>query len=202
MIREIECRHIIITQDVVNDRAAYRIRNLLNGYSRVLCVAVVGLAHVVHDDLQRTRCDLSRIGNGRRHARCRRRCARARDVNDLIVVRIVPCERCRIGDILRRDIARNRIVGNVLALTAAKAQIHRRGVVRALLRDAVMCHPAGKGDDRVLVRHSDAVAVRMCRKPVVDLLDAVRLRMKRGSGNRPVCCNVGGVCVVDIFEIF
>ena len=37
----------------------YRIRNFLNRYRRVLCVAVVGLAHVVHDDLQRTRCDLA-----------------------------------------------------------------------------------------------------------------------------------------------
>ena len=197
------CRHVIITEDVVNDRAAYRIRNLLNGYRRVLCVAVVGLAHVVHDDLQRTRCDLARIGDGRRHARCRGRCARARarDVNDLIVVRIVPCECCRIGDILRRYIACNRIVGNVLRTNTMPRLIHRRGVVRALLRDAVMCHPAGKGDDRVLVRHSGTVAVRMCRKPVVDLLDAVRLRMKRGRGNSPVCCNMGGVCVVDSFEI-
>ena len=196
------CRHIIITQDVVNDRAAYRIRNFLNRHRRVRCVAVVGLAHIVHDDPQRTRCDLARIGNGRRHTRRRRRCARALDVNDLIVVRIVPCECCRIGDILRRDIDPKRIVGNVLRTNTVPRLIHRRGVVRALLRDAVMCHPAGKGDDRVLVRHSVAVAVRMCRKPVVDLLDAVRLRMKRGSGNRPVCCNVGGVCVVDIFEIF
>ena len=202
MIREIECRHIIITQDVVNDRVAYRIRNFLNRHRRVLCVAVVGLAHVVHDDLQRTRCDLARIGDGRRHARRRGRCACARDVNDRIVVRIVSCECCRIGDILRRYIARNRIVGNVLALTAAKAQIHRRGVVRALLRDAVMCHPAGKGDDRVLVRHSGTVAVRMFRKPVVDLLDAVRLRMKCGRGNSPRRRNMGGVRVVHIFEIF
>ena len=65
-----------------------------------------------------------------------------------------------------------------------------------------MCHPAGKGDDRVLVRHSVAVAVRMRRKPVIDLLDAVRLRMKRGRGNSPCRRNMGGVCVVDIFEIF
>ena len=41
----------------------------------------------------------------------------------------------------------------------------------------------------------------MCRKPVVDLLDAARLRMKRGRGNRPVCCNMGGVRVRDLFEI-
>ena len=111
-------------------------------------------------------------------------------VDDLIVVGILPRELRRIGDALLDDIAA-RITRDVLT---------RIFCGRGVLPLVAARHPSGEVDDGIALFHI-SVAVRMRRKPVVDLRDLLCHGLERGRGNRPRRRRMRGICIVDLFEI-
>ena len=111
-------------------------------------------------------------------------------IDDLIVVRILARELCRIVDRLLDDRAAH-IIRDILICIGGGRGVRR---LSARVRDQV------QPDDRVPVLDV-LIAVRMLRHPVVDLLDLLRLRLNLGRGNSPLRRNRVGICRIDLFEV-
>ena len=190
----------VTTEDRSDDRGLRGIRDLRDTAVRIGRRAVIGLGHVAHLDVQLARRNLARVCH---RAGIRREClicASARDrtddriscVDNLIVVRILPCELGRIGDILVDDIAAA-VTRDILIRIACRRGIRRQSV--RLIRNH-----RRKADD-IAPAFDIAAAVRMLRHTVIDLLDGVRRRADRARGNRPLCGHMRGVCIIHSLEV-